>query len=183
LKSTMTEERAVAVLMANLKGSKKKSSSWIEIAQACRLLKEQWGFPKMASFFGVTVFMLRQIDKINELDADLQKTIVEKNLGVDAAYQLWRISEGKKKQFAKQAEDLTAHEVRRLADFVMNKPDISMKQAREMVEKNRKQKVNVLMIPLTEDTFERLQKLASQAHKNIHDFSLNVLEDYINVHK
>ena len=89
----MNEERAIAIMFANLKGGKKKPSNLIEFADACRTLQNKWkgGFKEMSDFFKVSQYMLRQIDKINELDDEVKKLVKAHKLGIDASYQLWRI--------------------------------------------------------------------------------------------
>ena len=73
--SKQKEEKAVAVLIANLK--KAKTTNWVEIAEAVRTLKlhPQWGLNKMAEFFGVSNYLLRQIDHINDLTYDVKELV------------------------------------------------------------------------------------------------------------
>ena len=73
----MKEEKAVAIMMGNLKGPKNKPSDLVEFAEACRTLKKLWGFVEMSKHFRTSQYMLRQIDKINELKRKLEKINID----------------------------------------------------------------------------------------------------------
>ena len=128
---TMSEEKATAVLMANLKGRKSKTSHLSEIARACRVLVDKWGFQKMHEFFHVSVFQLRQIDKFNDLEKELQKVVLSNNLGIEISYQLWRLPKEKQVQAGRASADLKAHEVREFVRILLENPNVSIEESKK----------------------------------------------------
>ena len=79
----MNEKQATAILMGNLKGSKNKPTNLVEISNACNLLVKNWGIKEVSRFFGVSQYMLRQIEKINHLDTDTKKFIQKHHMGIE----------------------------------------------------------------------------------------------------
>jgi hypothetical protein len=179
----MLEEKAVAVMMANLKGSKKKPSNLLEFAKACRMLHNKWGIKKMSEFFNVSEYQLRQIDKINDLNLDVQKLVKEGKLGIEAAYQLWRLSGRRQSEAAEAVLGMTAYEVRSFVHLLKTKPNISVKECTKLFSKTSRSKINLLVLPLTSQTYNRLRQIASKSRKNVHDLVLKILEDYLNEHQ
>ena len=72
----MNEEDATAIMMGNLKGAKNKPSNLLEFGEACRFWIEKKGVKKTSERFKVSQYMIRQIDKINEI----KNTKLEKRL-------------------------------------------------------------------------------------------------------
>lgn len=180
MSEALSEEKATAILLANLKGAKKKSSNLIEVARACRLLIQKWGIGRMSDFFRVSQYQIRQIDKINDLNPDIQRLISNGKLGIDASYQIWRLDEKHRSEVAKQAANLSAHEIRQLVYLLLRNPTMSTKEAKNLSEKALRKRINLLLIPLTSETYRGLKKIAKDSDQNIHDLALKVLEDYIN---
>lgn len=176
----MTEEKATAVLMANLKGAKKKPSNLLDVAKACRLLIVKWGIKKVSGFFKVSEYQLRQIDKINELNPNVQKLVEQGKFGIEDAYQLWRLGGKRQSEVAKEALAMKSHEIRQLVHLLKKNESMSVKEAKQLTQQVLDKKINILMLPLTEETYLALKKLASKRNQNIHDVALKALEEYIN---
>lgn len=176
----MNEEEAVAIMMGNLKGSKNKPSNLLEFAEACRFLKKNWGIKKMSKHFRVSEYMLRQIDKINELNQKLRKLVKEGKLGIEASYQLWRIKEPKRSQVADTVKDMNTDDVRRFVYFLVKNPQLSILECKKLVEKEKPEEIKLLVLPLDSKTFETLQKKANRSHLKIHDYVVKLLEKSVN---
>ena len=171
----MKEEKAVAIMMGNLKGPKNKTSNLLEFAEACRKLKKLRGFTKMSKDFRISQYMLRQIDKINELkDPTLQKLIKDEKLGIEASYQLWRIDEKKRKEVAKIIQNMTTDEIRTFVYMLQKNPDLSVKECKKLFEK-QEGTLNMLVLPLDTTTYNGLQKKAKKSKLSIHNYALKVL--------
>lgn len=182
----MSEEKAVAIMMTNLKGAKThKPSNLLEFAEACRTLKDEkgfgWGIKEMSRYFHVSGYMLRQIDKINEVKENpkLKKLIQQGELGIEDCYQLWRIKEPKRSQVAELVQNMTSDEVRRLVYFIVNNPKLSLTEIKKLFEKEKPEKIKLLVIPLDSVTYEDLKKFASHSKLNVHDFALKILENHM----
>ena len=174
----MKEEKATAIMMGNLKGSKNKPSNLLEFAEACRVLKKLWGFTEMSKYFRISQYMLRQIDKINELNPTLQKLIKDGKLGIEASYQLWRINENKRKDVAKIIQNMTTDEIRTFVYMLQKNPDLSVKECKKLFEK-QEGTLSVLVLPLDTTTYNGLQKKAKKSKLSIHNYALKVLRNDI----
>lgn len=170
----MNEEKAVAIMMANLKQS--KSSNLLEFAQACRFLRDKWGFKEMSDYFKTSSYMLRQIDKINELDLSLQKLVKEGKLKIESSYQLWRIPESKRNEVVKIIQNLPSNKIREFVYYVKKHPN-DIEKAKRLFEKGKDEKIKMLVLPLTDETFKKLQQSAKKSKKTVHDYVLKLVED------
>jgi hypothetical protein len=177
----MNETKAVAVFMANFK-KKVKPSNLLEFAEACRTLLEHkhWGIDEMKRYFGASEYMIRQIDKINELkNSKIKKLIKEGKLGIDACYQLSRIKEPKRTRIAGIIKDLPQNEQRRLVYFIANDPNLSITEAKNLVEKEKPEEIKLLVIPLDNHTYENLARTARRTKLKIHDYALKILKEKV----
>lgn len=173
----MNEEKAVAIMMANLKGAKiHKPVSLIEFADACRFLITKWGIKEMSRHFRTSEYMLRQIDKINELSPKLKKLVNDRKFGIDTAYQLWRISEPKRSQVAKEIKNMPTSDVRRFVYFIFHNPKLSIDKCKKLFEKEKPEQIQLLIIPLDSKTYENLKTIASRSKLKIHDYALKILK-------
>jgi len=84
----LNERQATAILMGNLKGTKNKPADLIKLSNACQFMIKKWGIKEVSIFFGVSEYMLRQIEKINHLDSATKKFIQKNKLGIEKSYQL-----------------------------------------------------------------------------------------------
>lgn len=175
----MNEEKAVALMLMNLK--KAKSSNLLDFAKACRFLKIKWGFKEMSNFFKTSQYMLRQIDKINELDPELQSLVKKGILKIESSYQLWRQPEEKRKEISKIIQNMSSSEIREFINFLNETPkDVSVKDCKKIFDKTKNQKVNLVIIPFPNDLFRLLKKHSQKSGKTIHDFIYQIIEENLN---
>src|SRR2546422_8506572 len=85
---------ATLILLRSLKGRKNKPHNLVEVAEACRTLRDDkdWGWKEMSRFFKVSVYMLRQIDRINDLNPTAKKLVRRGKIKIEQAYQLSRLT-------------------------------------------------------------------------------------------
>jgi hypothetical protein len=172
----MNEEDAVAIMMGNLKGRKNKPSNLLVFAEACRFLIDKWGIKEMSKFFRVSEYMLRQIDKINEIkNPKLRKLIKDGTLGIEASYHLWRIKEPKRSQVANIIKDMNSNDIRRFVYFVVKNPTLALSECKKLFEKEKPEETKLLILPLDSGTYEVLQKEANRSNLKIHDYVLKIL--------
>ncbi len=177
----MNEERAIAIMLANLKGGKKKPSNLIEFAKACRALRNNWkgGFNEMSEFFKVSQYMLRQIDKINDLDEETKKLVHSHRLGIDASYQLWRIDAQRRKDAMTIIPYLTTEEIRSFVNLLHKFPKKSVDECKKEFEKHRDKNVHILILPLPSEDFKQLSISAKEEKMSVHDFTLKIIKKSI----
>jgi hypothetical protein len=175
----MNEEKAVAILLANLKKSKKKPTNLIDIAQAIRILKKQWGLQKMTEFFTISSYQLRQIDKINDLDEKTKDLIQKGKLGIEASYQLWRLDSKRRKDAITYFKNMTTDEIRGFVYFIKKNPSLSVDECKKAFDKVRDTKFNVLMIPVESIIFNELTELSKKYKMNVHDYALKIIKTHL----
>lgn len=176
----MDEKKATSILLANLKGSKKKPANLIDIALACRFLKNKWGFKEMADFFEISKYMLLQIDKINDLEAEVKDSVKKGLLGIEQCYQLSRLPPDRQVKAAKEAINLSAHETRLFVDYLLKNKNIDVESCFESFQKSHLKPFNLLVVPLPNSTYRGLQRLADEASITVHDLAVKILEEYLN---
>ena len=176
----MNVEKAIAIMLANLKGPKNKPSKISEFAAACRLLKHSdgWGFAKMTEFFNVSGTMLREIDRLNELRPEFKKLADERKLGIGAAYQLTRIDESKQHEAARLFQDMTTAEIRNMVFYLTNNRNISVAEAKEMADRLKTPVVNILALPISDELKTRLESSAKVHKQTIHEYAVKLLETH-----
>ncbi|MDE2590638.1 MAG: hypothetical protein KGL95_13350 [Patescibacteria group bacterium] len=179
----MNEEKAVAILMGNLKGSRKKVSNLLEIAEACRFLIEKWGIKEMSRYFRVSEFMIRQIDKINDLNPKLRKLVGDGKLGIEASYQLWRFNEPKRTQVANFIKDMSTEDIRTFVHFAHKNPDMTLDECKKLFNKTKPEKIRVLVLPLDSETYDALQEIAVHSKLKLHDAAFKVLKRGLGIGK
>ena len=171
----MIEENAVAIMMGNLKGP--KTSNLLEFAKACRTLKRLWGIKEMAKYFRVSEYMLRQIEKINELidNPKIKQLIKDGDLGIDASYQLSRIKEPKRSRVAEMIKDMRSDDIRRFVYFIVKNPELSLAECKKLFENEKPEEIKLLVLPLDPKTYHNIQKQAKRSRLKIHDYVLKIL--------
>lgn len=167
-------------MMANLKGSKNKPSNLLDFAEACRLLINKWGIKEMSKYFRTSEYMLRQIDKINDLkNPKLKKLIQDGKLGIEASYQLWRLNESKRLEVIEIIEKMTTKEIREFVYFLHKNPDMSIFECKKLFDKTQPEKIRILALPLDSQTYESLKESADKSKLKIHDYALKILERHL----
>ena len=178
----MNEKKATAILLANLKGSKRKQTNLLEVADACRFLlqHEEWGSQKMSEFFKISTYMLRQIDRINDLFVEGNNLIKKNQIGIEQAYQLSRIKDDKiQNQTAKELIKLSAHESRALVNLLLESKTKNVKKITREYKKEDRAQPHLVVLPLSKKAFTELTKISKDKKLTIHEIIQNILEDAI----
>lgn len=176
----MDVKTATVILLKSLKGRKNKPYNLLEIAEACRTLRDHpdWGWREMSRFFKVSVFMLRQIDKINDLNPPVKQLVKKGKIKIEKAYLLSKLEGERQNEAAMAMLDLSAHETRRFVDILL-KSNESVRESKEVFQKAHLKQFNLLVLPMKDNTYRALNKSAKEAGSNIHDHVLKILEEYL----
>lgn len=181
----MNEEKAIAILLANLKGPKNKPSKISDIASACRVLKSstKWGFVKMSEFFQVSKTMLREIDKINDLEPEFKMLADNTKIGLGAAYQLTRINKSKRHEVAHLFQSMNTTEIRNLIFYLINNPALSVQEAKRMSDNLKTPIINVLALHISNDLKTRVEKIAKNNGESLHQCVIRIIEEHTAAHR
>jgi len=159
----MDTDKAKSILIANLKGSKKKRSSLISIAEATRsLLKKYGSASRLASEFGVSRPIIESFDKINDQPDEIKKLISEEQILLDASTKLSSISNLRKRiELARAVAGLTAFDTRYIIDYWKKHPSLSAEDCKKIVldSKEKKREIHVLVVPLKTEEYNEFQHL------------------------
>ena len=158
----MNEKQATAILMGNLKGVKNKPTSLTKVSDACNLLIKKWGVKEVSRFFDVFQYMLRQIEKISQLDTDTKKYVQKNKLGIEKSYHLWRLDESKRKEVLPLIRNLSSYDVRNLVYIIRHEPNKSVKECMKIFEEKYSNETTVMVLALSTDLSKRLQKISQE---------------------
>lgn len=162
----MDIDEAKSILIANLKGSKRKRSSLITIAKATRLLLRNYRSTKnLAEDFDVSRPIIESFDKINDQPEEIKKLIAEGKILLDASTKLSTISDITKRiELANAVAGLTAFDTRYVVDYWKKHPELSAEKCKRIVlnSKSIKKVIHVLVIPLEAKHYNAFQ-LAAKA--------------------
>lgn len=177
------EETDLAILIANLKGTKKKD--WFATASACRrqLRRCQNSYKKVAKQVGVHQETIREVDSINDLPIKAQQILLSDGKGLDKAYRISTKIEGAKKQveIAKVVTDLSAHDARKVIEYVVRNPELSIRRCKEKIMKAKTtvEKIFAVFVSLNESDFKKLKEKSRQLKIDVNDLAKTIVEEWI----
>lgn len=172
----ISKTKSFAILLANIKGSKIKPTNLIDFAIACRTLIDQFGIKKLASTLNVSEYQLRQIDKINDLEPRIHTLIKNKKIGIESAYNIWRLPPEIRYAASIEITDMKTHEVREFVKILKNNPKLSPKNIKKQIYDSMRNKIYLvtLQIPV-----ELMSKIKKSGHKDIQKLMLDLLENFV----
>jgi len=158
----LNEKQATAILMGNLKGPKNKPTDLIKVSDACNLLIKKWGIKETSRFFDTGQYMLRQIEKISQLDSTTKKYIRKHSLGIEKSYHLWRIDESKRTEMLPLVRDLSTGDVRNLTYVILHEPTKSVKECKKIFDAKYAKETIIMALVLPTDLSNRLQQISKK---------------------
>ena len=185
----LNEKTARFILENNLKGSKKKRSSLIDIAKAVRYLLNNCEYSsrsELAKDFEISRPIIEAFDRINNQPTEIQQLIKKNKIGLDTSLKLLSIRDDKKRiKVAKAVVDLSSFDARYVIDFVKKRPDLSVEKCKQIVlaSKIEQKKLNVLVIPLEEKIFLDFKKISNRKRQSIEDSAISAIQNWIKENK
>lgn len=185
-KITMDDDTADAALIAGFKGSKSKPVPIMLMARAVQYKCRQLGsYEDVAKLYNVSSTMVAQFDKLNLLPVNVQKLLDEEKLGIDQGYRISFLPKEKQAAAAHVSVNLSAHDTRHLVEILKSNPTISVNEAKERLQKAKTviEKMHLLPLMMSHDTFADLKKIASTAGQNPEDYVLSLIKAKIEKEK
>lgn len=164
----MKEEKALAILLANLKGAKEKRSDLLDIAEAARTLHEEYGtYDKVAERVGVSKTMIQQFDKIAGLTESVKDMIRQGKLGrhaIDKAYRLSQLLPETQIALAKVVADLPEKDMRDIITYAKRFPNLPASEYRKRIleAKTVTSEKHLIMCLVDDETYSRLRSSAKE---------------------
>ena len=181
----LDEDVAKAVLIANLKGHKKKRLSLVEIAKAVRFLVDNSGYDsykELSREFKISSSIISAFDKINDHPKEVINLIKLEKIGLDASTKLLTKKDLKKRaQMAKIVSGLTAFETRQVIDYSKKHPELSYQKCKEIVLKSApiKRHIHVVVVPLEEKIFSDFEKKCKENHLVLEKGATLAIKDWL----
>ena len=172
----MNEKQASAILMGNLKGSKNKPTDLVKVSDACDFLIKKWGIKEASRFFKVSEYMLRQIEKITQLDSATKKYVQKHKFGIEKAYQLWRIKESKRIESLPLIKNLTTADVRNLIYIIRNEPSKSIKECKKIFDEKYAKETTILVLSLPPDLANCLTQMSKKKKMRPVQYVIKLIE-------
>ena len=181
--SMKDEETDLAILLANLKGTKKKD--WFATAKACRRLLRRYhnSYKQVAEQVKVSSEIVREVDSINDLPTEAKQILLSDGKGLDKAYRISTKIEGAKNQVevAKAVADLGAHDARKVIEYVVRNPELSIKKCKEKVmnAKTTIEKIYAVFVSLNESDFKKLKEKSRKMRTDVNELAKQIIKEWI----
>lgn len=183
----MDIDKAKSILIANLKGSKKKRSSLITIAEATRLLLKNYeSSRRLASDFGVSRPIIESFDKMNDQPDEIKELIREGKILLDASTKLSSIPNFKKRiELAHSVAGLTAFDTRYIIDYWKKHPKLSAEECKKIVldSKEKTKEIHVLVVPLDKEEYSEFQYVTKLRKLKLEDAARTAILQWLEKQK
>ncbi len=161
----MKVQTAEAVLIANLKGPRRKRVPLTTIAEAVRFLidTKYHSAKKLAKTFLVTRQIIEAFDNINEQPPKIQKLIKEGKILLDASTKLLSIPDTARRiELAEVVAGGTAFDARYIIDYAKKHPKLSAEECKKAIAKSKGtvRDIHAVVVPLDDETFREFKSAA-----------------------
>ncbi|MFZ0892504.1 MAG: hypothetical protein WB782_07000 [Thermoplasmata archaeon] len=180
-----SDERLIARLYLNLKGGKRKRDAWTTIARDTdELVKRSGSLRSAAQRLGVSTELVRAICSINTLPPAVLRIVDDpkKGIGMDAAQRLTGLSGPERIiAVASAIRGMPSHDQRQVIQFARANPsgDIEEFKERVMTSKARREKIGLLVVPLSGQLMLRLQELSRRRKLSLQQYVSAELEKVV----
>jgi hypothetical protein len=185
----MDKDTAEALLIANLKGSKRKRSSLLMIAEAVRTLMESKEYKstiELAKKFEVSRPIIESFDKINDQPNEIKKLIAEGKILLDASTKLCSISDlDKRVKIARAVAGLTAFDTRYIVDYCKKNPKLSAEECKKAVfdSKPLKTEIHMVVVPLEAEQFDEFNEVVLKKGLKLDQAAKIAIEEWVTKHR
>lgn len=177
------EERLLADLYTQLGGSKTKRDDWITIAKKCEQLSKEYGSPKkVAEKLQRSYQLIRSILSLLRLPEEVQQLIKNRKIGYDAAQRLSTMrTPAKQIEVARTIAELPSHKAREIIYYAKVNPHRGLGNYRERITapKKKPEKIYVTVIPLTKDTYKKLNDAGKKKGISLEKLILSIVGDWM----
>ena len=178
----LDEEKALAILFMNLKGSKKKD--YLATAKACRFLRRLYGsFRKVAEKVGVSSEIIREFDSLEDLPDEVKEIISKGTIKLDTGYRISTKLQGEERQIAiaKAVAGLNAFDARAIIEYAEKNPDMPASEVKSQVlgSKTVTEKVHVFVLPLSERTFQALKTESAKMKSKTEELVKKIIQEWL----
>lgn len=181
--TTLTEEKALAILASNLK-RKKRTVDMLTIAESCRYLKELYGsWMEVARKADVSYEMIREFSAILKLPPSVQQLVRARAIDrVEIADELSKIAGADRQIKAAEifaSQKLTTKDVRDVVQYAKTNPDLSIEECVNRVLESKPiiEKRYVVVMELQNYTLQTLDEESQKLTTSPQNLSKTIIED------
>jgi len=162
----MRRDEARAILIANLKGPRKKRMPLTTIARAVRLLlnnEYRGSSRRMARDYDVSRPIIESFNKVLDHPPEIRKLISQGKLLLDASTKLSTIPDIQKRiEFARAVAGMSAFDVRYVIDYWKKNPHLSAETCKKAVLESKavERPIHFVGVALDDELFNALSKEA-----------------------
>jgi hypothetical protein len=177
-----SDERLIARLYLNLKAGKRKRDTWTTIARDTNeLVKRSGSIRSAAQRLGVSTELVRAICSINRLPPAVQRIVDDPNngIGMDAAQRLAGLSDSDRViAVATAIRGMPSHDQRQVIQFARANPGGDIEEFKERVKtsKVRREKIGLLVVPVSSQLMLKLQELGRRQKLSLQQYVTAELE-------
>ena len=175
----MNLKTAELILMKNLKGEKNKKDDILKIAKAASVVKKEYRNQEIKDMFDVTMTTFERINRINKLNPKGKVLIKKGLLKMEQAYHLSRIDSTRQDKVAKFIASMNSEDTRLFVSLVLKQPDATIEQIKQDFDKTRRRNLSMVVVPMPDTMFTKLEKVAISKKKEAHDLILDVVGEYL----
>jgi hypothetical protein len=181
----MNKNTATAILIANLKGLKKKRLPLTKIAEAVRVLvrDEEYGsHKKVAKEFKVSRQIIEAFDKINDHPDEIKKLIEGNKILLDASTKLATIPNIQKRiELAKIVAGTTAFDTRYIIDYWKKHPELSAEESKQKAldSKSINSVLHAVIVPLEDELFSKFRDSATKKNLKLEEAAKLAIQEWV----
>ncbi len=175
----MDLKQAELILMDNLKGSKNKKNDILSIAKAVNVVKNHYTTSDIKTMFEITPTSVNRINAINKLNTYSKKLIKQRKIKIEQTYHLSRLDGKRQDEAARIVASMNAHNSRIFVNMLLAQPTKTVKECKNIFDKSRNDDISLAVVPMPNDVYNSLERIATKNKKEPQDIILQLVEDYI----
>jgi hypothetical protein len=183
----MRKDEARAILIANLKGPRRKRLPLTTIARAVRqLLNNEYGGSarRLAKDYDVSRPIIESFDKILDHPPEIRKLISQGKLLLDASTKLSTIPDNRKRiELARVISGMSAFDARYVIDYWKKNPHLSAETCKKIVleSKTVERPIHLVGVALDDELFNALSKEALRRRLSRDDAIKMAIQQWLNI--
>jgi len=180
------KNEARAILIANLKGPRRKRLPLTIVAKAVRLLKnDEYGgsAKRLAKNYDVSRTIIESFDKILHHPPEIRKLISQGKILLDTSTKLSTVPDIRRRiELARVVADMTAFDARRVIDYWKKNPHLSTETCKTAVleSKTVERPIHLVRVTLDDELFNALSEEASRRKLSLDDTARVAIRQWLN---
>lgn len=165
--------------MKNLKGQKNKIDKILTIAEAVNTVKKHYTQTELENMYEITSTSIDRINAINKLNRTAKNLLEQGKIKIEQGYHLSRLSGKRQDDASRVVATMNAHNSRLFVKMLLESSKKTVQECKESFERMDVNNISVVVVPMPNDVYENLEKIAKRNNQTAHDIILQLTEKYI----